>query len=171
MKKKLLSMLLVLVMVVCVFPASAFAYNAGSASSTSPWYGECSGSGVRIRQSASTSSNILGQIDKYQPIEIIGVPNTSWYKVRYNENGDIGYIYSQYLAVRKTTYGRVLGITGVDMEKGINGEYITHVAYNNYMPYYSLYYYNDNPWAYCVFGMTTGYVDTVSNACFNFQPI
>ena len=170
--KKLLAILLVLSLAMCIFPISAFAYSAGYASSTSPWYGVCNGDGVNIRQSASTSSTVLGQINDTQPIEIIGVPNSYWYMVRYNQSGSVGYVYSQYLTVESSNYGRVLHITGVDLKGSKGGSTtVAHAAYNTYMPYIELSSHRSSSWANCVFGRTAGWVDTGNNYDFNYEAI
>lgn len=158
---------LVLVMAISVH---AFAYNAGTATTTTPWYGICTGDGVRIRESTSTSSTILGQIDSNKPIEIVGVPSSSWYKVRYDESGNTGYIYSQYLTVTQTTYGSVLAISGVDMKTTKGGSTtVTHVPFGKYMPYRELSSYGSCTWVDCVFGMTKGWVNAGDSESYNFK--
>lgn len=157
-------------MIILSFSTAAFAYEAGSATLSSPWYGICLGDGVRIRASASTSSDVLGQIDRDKPIEVVGVPNSSWYKVRYNESGSIGYVYSSYISISKADYGRVIYIYGVDLttSKG-STTYVSHAPYGTYMPYRELSAVNGNNWADCVFGRTAGWVDTDNNYNFKYE--
>lgn len=169
--RKIICLVLSLILVTAI-TVPAFAYDAGTATATTPWYGICTGDGVRIRQSASTSSNILGQIDSNKPIEIVGVPNSSWYKVRYDESGSTGYIYSQYLSVAQTTYGRVIRAVGVDMKTSKGGSSIvTHVPFGNYMPYKALSSYGNSTWTDCVFGMTGGWVNTGNSYDFKYMDV
>lgn len=165
--KKIISFILCCAVILSLSVA-AYAFDAGTATTTSPWYGQCTGNGVRIRQSASTDSNILGQIDSGKPIEIVGVPNSNWYKVRYDLNGSIGYISSQYLTVLKTTYGMVLLISGIDMKAGKGSSTtVAHISYGVYMPYKELSYYNNKDWANCVCGRTSGWLN--ANDSYNFK--
>lgn len=167
--KKVCSFLLALVMILS-FSTVAFAFDAGTATLSTPWYGICLGDGVRIRASASTSSDILGQIDNRKPIEVVGVPNSSWYKVRYDESGNTGYIYSSYISIYKANYGRVIRIHGVDLKAGKGSTTnVTHAPYGTCMPYRELSPIDRNNWADCVFGRTAGWVDTANNYDFKYE--
>ena len=60
--------------------------------------------GVRIRESANTSSNILkSNVNGGFQFDILGTVNTSetykWYKIRYTENGTqkVGYVYGEFV--------------------------------------------------------------------------
>ncbi len=165
--KKIISFILSCAIILSV-SVSAYTFEAGNATTTSPWYGVCTGNGVRIRRSASTDSDVLGQIDCDKPIEIVGVPNSNWYKVRYDRSGSIGYIYSQYLTVRATYYGMVLLIYGIDMKDGKgSANTVAHIPYGEYMPYQELSLHGASYWADCVCGRTSGWVNT--NNSYNFK--
>lgn len=167
--KKVCSFLLALVMILS-FSTVAFAFDAGTATLSTPWYGICLGDGVRIRASASTSSDVLGQIDNLKPIEVVGVPNSNWYKVRYDESGNTGYIYSQYISIYAANYGKVIRIHGVDLKAGKGSTTdVTHVPYGTYMPYIDLVKHKGSFWADCVFGRTAGWVDTANNYDFKYE--
>lgn len=169
MMRNKVSFFLVLAIIVS-FSSIAFAYDAGNPTTTAPWYGVCNGNYVNIRRSASISSDSLAQINNNQSIEIVGVQNKRWYKVRYDENGNIGYIYSQYLTVATATYGRVLHFSGLDMKSSKGSTVnVTHVPYGNYMPYRELASYNNYVWADCVFGQTSGWVNSYNNSDFNYM--
>ena len=169
--KKTISFILSLVMILS-FSTVAFAYHTNSPSSTTPCYGISLGDGVRIRQTASIDAIILGQIDRNKPIEIIGVPNASWYKVRYTESGETGYISSDFLSLTHKDYGYVLSITGIDMKasKG-SSTTVTHVPYGRYMPYRELSVYGSYVWADCVCGRTKGWVNTYNSYDFKYTDI
>lgn len=169
--RKIICLILSLIFVTAI-TVPAFAYDAGNATATTPWYGICTGDGVRIRRNASTSSDILGQINSNKPIEIVGVPNSSWYEVRYDESGSTGYIYSQYLSVAQTTYGRVISRMGVDMKESRGASsVITNVPLGNYMPYKALSTYGNSTWADCVFGRTGGWVNTGNSYDFKYMDL
>ena len=174
--KKLLSILLVLSLAMCIFPASAFAFNAGSAAEKSPWYAICTGDGVRIRStpSASSTQNIVGQIDKNQPIEVIGVTSDkSWYKVKYTVSENIGYVSSSYLTITHTSYGYVLSINGISMrsQADATGQVICTIPTQRYMPYNTSFTVSQNYWLHCVCGRTDGWVNTEGGYGFKYKEL
>lgn len=56
-----------------------------------------SGSSVRMRSSASTSSKIVTTLNKGISVSILDKSNSDWYKISYD--GDTGYVSSDYLTV------------------------------------------------------------------------
>ena len=123
--------------------------------------------------STSTNQNILMQIDTDDPIEIVGNPSNSWYKVRYNTSGSTGYVSSSYLSVRASSYGRVLRLTGCPMksEAGSYGTTIYTVPYNTTMPYKTSKTVSQDLWMRCVTGITSGWVQSGNNYDFKYQDI
>lgn len=57
--------------------------------------------GVYARTEASTTSKIIATIPKNQEIQVIDGFNTAWYRILYN--GQIAYVYSEYVSKKKTT--------------------------------------------------------------------
>lgn len=78
-----------------------------------------SGSSVRMRSSASTSSKIVTTLNKGTSVSILDKSNSDWYKISYA--GDTGYVSSDYLIVDQdgffTSAGVVTG-NGVNVRSG-----------------------------------------------------
>ena len=77
------------------------------------------GSSLRMRAEASTSSDIVTTLDKSVAVAILENTNDGWYKIAYT--GKTGYVSADYLLVDKDnvfeTYGRVNG-DGVNVRAG-----------------------------------------------------
>ena len=73
--------------------------------------GATTGSSLRMRAEASTSSSIVTMLDKGVAVAILDNSNEDWYHVSYN--GNSGYVSTDYLIVDQdnvfTTYGRANG--------------------------------------------------------------
>lgn len=178
MKKRIISLILVLVLVICALPVSAFAFSSNYASEKSPSYGICTGNGVRIRSSATTSTtgNIIRQIDKNQAVEIIGTVSTEWYKVRYDRSGSVGYVSSSYLVPTSYQYGYVIQLPSVDMKniydtKSNDAYTICSIPYGTYMPYNNQWYVNSDYSFHCLCGMTAGWIKTEGGYSFKYMEL
>ncbi len=105
---KKLSKVLILTAVLTVFLAiTAMAAEADMAKAI----GCTTGSSLRMRSEASTSSTVVTYLDKYYALAILDDSTDGWYKVNYN--GNVGYVSADYVNIDKdnlfTTYGRVTG--------------------------------------------------------------
>lgn len=73
--------------------------------------GTITGSSVRMRAGASTSTSILTVMDKDTTVAVLGQENSSWYQISYA--GKTGYVSADYLAPDDddvfTAYGRISG--------------------------------------------------------------
>ena len=73
--------------------------------------GVTTGSSLRLRAEASTSSSILTTLNKDTTLAVLDQPVTGWYKVAYA--GKTGFVSADYLAIDEDnifeTYGRVSG--------------------------------------------------------------
>ena len=168
MKKTIISSILAVIFAFSL-SVNAFAYNATTATSTTPWYGVCSGDGVRIRQSPSITGTELGTLGINQPIEVISTDTEYWVKVKYNESGNVGYVSSTFLYNFYSSYGWVIRAYGVDMMTTKGGTTpITHVSYGRYMPYNTMSTYGSYYWAHCVCGRTAGWVNTYNSGDFKY---
>ncbi|WP_295585618.1 SH3 domain-containing C40 family peptidase [uncultured Oscillibacter sp.] len=81
------------------------------------------GSSLRLRAEASTSSDIVTTLDKSVAVAILDDSTDGWYKVAYE--GNIGYVSADYLLVDQDnvfeTYGRV-NSDGVNVRSGASTE-------------------------------------------------
>lgn len=157
---------LLLVLLLCLDPVSAYAYYAGNATENTPWYGSCSGSSVNIRTSPEIlSNNYTGEaLNNNQAIEIVGVPNNSWYKVRYTYNGDTGYVSAQYLTVLSANYGIVIAASGCQLKSVANGGYtILTASLGSRMPYSDSKTISQQIWLKCAYAKWSGWVNTYGN--------
>ncbi len=81
--------------------------------------GATTGSSLRIRSDASTSSSILTTLDKGVAVAVLDTSTTGWYRVNYA--GTVGYVSADYLAIDQdnvfTTYGKV-NADGVNVRSG-----------------------------------------------------
>ncbi len=81
------------------------------------------GSSLRMRAEASTSSEIITTLDKSVAVAILDDTTEGWYQVAYN--GKTGYVSADYLLVDQDnvfeTYGRVNG-DGVNVRSGVSTE-------------------------------------------------
>ena len=105
---KKLSKVLILTAVLTVFLAiTAMAAETDMAKAI----GCTTGSSLRLRSEASTSSTVVTHLGKYYAIAVLDDSTEGWYKVNYN--GNVGYVSSDYVTIDKdnvfTTYGRVTG--------------------------------------------------------------
>lgn len=112
---KKLSKVFVLTAILTVFMAiTAMAAEADMAKSI----GCTTGSSLRMRSEASTTSTVVTYLDKYYAIAILDDSTDGWYKVNYN--GNVGYVSADYITIDKdnlfTTYGRVTG-SGVNVRE------------------------------------------------------
>ncbi len=174
MKQLRITFALLLAFILCLGPVSAFAYNAGNASENTPWYGVSLGSSVNIRTSPDSSSSnniIVGEaLNNGQAIEIVGVPNNSWYKVRYTYNGDTGYVYGQYLYVSSAEYGIVIAASGCQLKSVANGGYtILTAPLGSRMPYNSSKKISQQTWLRCAYAKWSGWVNTYYNYDFKTE--
>ena len=73
--------------------------------------GATTGSSLRLRAEASTSSSIITTLDEGVAVAVLDDSIDGWYKVNYN--GDVGYVSADYMVIDQdnvfTTYGRVTG--------------------------------------------------------------
>lgn len=78
--------------------------------------GSITGSSVRMRAGASTSTSILTQLDKNTVVSVLDKANSDWYKISYD--GKTGYVSADYLQQDNdnvfTAYGRING-SGVNV--------------------------------------------------------
>ena len=81
--------------------------------------GATTGSSLRLRAEASTSSSIITTLDEGVAVAVLDDSIDGWYKVNYN--GDVGYVSADYMVIDQdnvfTTYGRVTG-DGVYVRSG-----------------------------------------------------
>ncbi|MCI2058668.1 MAG: NlpC/P60 family protein [Oscillibacter sp.] len=77
------------VFIAMVLAVSAFAADVASG------VGAISGSSVRMRSDASTSSSIVATLPKGAAVALIGAPSGGWYQISYA--GKIGYVSADYL--------------------------------------------------------------------------
>ena len=81
--------------------------------------GATTGSSLRLRAEASTSSSIITTLDEGAAVAVLDDSIDGWYKVNYN--GDVGYVSADYMVIDQdnvfTTYGRVTG-DGVYVRSG-----------------------------------------------------
>ena len=81
--------------------------------------GATTGSSLRLRAEASTSSSIITTLDEGVAVAVLDNSIDGWYKVNYN--GDVGYVSADYMVIDQdnvfTTYGRVTG-DGVYVRSG-----------------------------------------------------
>ncbi len=81
--------------------------------------GATTGSSLRLRAEASTSSSIITTLDEGMAVAVLDDSIDGWYKVNYN--GDVGYVSADYMVIDQdnvfTTYGRVTG-DGVYVRSG-----------------------------------------------------
>lgn len=173
--KRIVSLILVIVVFSVFLSVGAYAYTAATPGASSPWYGVCSGNGVRIRSSMDTSStgNIVGQIDSNNPVEVIGVPSNSWYQVRYDTNGNVGYISSSYITIKSSKYGSVLNISGCDLKDSYSSTSTTvyTAPWGKAMPYNRTVNSSNDLWFECVCGKTTGWVETCQGYAFKYKDL
>lgn len=152
---------IIAVMMILSTLAVASAYSATTPTASSPWFGSCNATDVRIRSTASTSGSILGILNSGDCIEIIGSTG-SWYKVRYSRFGDTGYVYAQYLDTVSKKYGHVYNApSGLNYrdQPGTNGTNILYSVPNGtYMPYNWSLYIEQGMWYGCLNGRTGGWV-------------
>lgn len=167
MKHVRISISLLLALLFCLSSMSAYAFYAGgNATESTPWYGSSTGSSVNIRTSPEIlSNNYTGEaLNINQAIEIVGVPNNSWYKVRYNFNGDTGYVYAQYLTVLSANYGIVIAASGCQLRTVANGGSIVLTApLGSRMPYSGSKTVSQQIWLNCAFAKWSGWVNTGGN--------
>lgn len=168
MKQLRISIIFLQALLLCLGPVSAYAYNAGNATENTPWYGVSSGSSVNIRTSpdSSSSSNIIvGEaLNNGQAIEIVGVPNNLWYKVRYTYNGDTAYVSAQYLTVLSANYGIVIAASGCQLKSVANGGYtVLTASLGSRMPYSDSKTISQQIWLKCAYAKWSGWVNTYCN--------
>lgn len=74
---------------------------------------------VNVRQSATTSSAVLTQVNGGQSLTILDSPNPEWHHVRFTKNNTtyIGYIYAQYVSILSGGTGG--GISDGDFEAAL----------------------------------------------------
>ena len=99
--------LILAVATVLILTASAFAAEDTMAVAV----GSTTGSSLRLRAKASTSSSIVRVLDKGTAVAVLDKSIDGWYKIAYE--GSTGYVSSDYMVLdrdnRFTTYGRVNG--------------------------------------------------------------
>lgn len=95
---------------------TAFLAVSAMAAELSVGVGTITGSSVRMRAGASTSTSILTQMEKNTTVSVLGKANSNWYKISYD--GKTGYVSADYLVQDEdnvfTTYGRTNG-SGVNV--------------------------------------------------------
>lgn len=167
MKKKVISILLALVLVICAFPNAAFAYSASQPTTITPWYAVCTGDGVYIRDSASTSGTILGQLSINTTVEVIGTSGY-WYLVRYNTSGSTGYMFSQYIMPTYSTYGYTTTTANLKSSASASSTTVYTATSYTYMPYNYGTTVSQTYWLHCVRGTTVGWINTGNNTTFKY---
>ncbi len=77
---------------------------------------------VNVRQSATTSSAVLTQVNGGQSLTILDSPNPEWHHVRFTKNNTtyIGYIYAQYVSILSGGTGG--GISDGDFEAALTAQ-------------------------------------------------
>ena len=99
--------LVLAVATVLILTASAFAAEDTMAVAV----GSTTGSSLRLRSKASTSSSIVRVLDKGTAVAVLDKSIDGWYKIAYE--GNTGYVSADYMILdrdnRFTTYGRVNG--------------------------------------------------------------
>jgi len=104
---KAVKALFLTVTTVLILTASAFAAE----DTTAVAVGCTTGSSLRLREAASTSSSIITTLDKSTAVAILDKSIDGWYKIAYN--GKTGFVSSDYMIIDRdnifTTYGRVNG--------------------------------------------------------------
>lgn len=86
-----------------VSPLSVQAATISDASESKPLVGIVDATSLNVRESASTSSKKVASLFKYDPVMVVG-ESGDFYKIMYNTNGDIGYVYKTYLYVAESDY-------------------------------------------------------------------
>lgn len=81
--------------------------------------GYCTGSNVRVREQASTSSDILGRLNQGDSFTVVGEAQDGWYQIQM-ENGVSGYVFGEYVTFTKPVVTRTGYSTGsnVRIRKG-----------------------------------------------------
>ena len=96
---KKLSKVLILTAVLTVFLAiTAMAAEADMAKSIGCTTGSC----LRLRSEASTSSTVVTYLDKYYAVAVLDDSTEGWYKINYTGNGGTtktGYVSKDYIKV------------------------------------------------------------------------
>lgn len=92
---------------------AALGMGGGSSSTPSPSPGDGGGSttatqtakvtatALNVRQSASTSSSVLGTVRKGQTLQVVKKASDSWYQIEYN--GGVGYVHASYISLSGST--------------------------------------------------------------------
>lgn len=142
------------------FRATFFAYSSTSPSASRPWYGTVTDdveSDLNVRDSPSTSSDIVGYVESGEAVQIVGKPNSSWFKVYYTMSGDIGYCSSEFLSTQRVSL-KINSADGVNLRKSASnqGTILATVPNGTYLPYTKL----TNGWYKVVWGTTVGYVSS-----------
>ena len=168
---KIVIVIALIIAISFMFSISAFAYISTTPLSGAPWYGNCTGNGVNIRASASTSSTILGVLYSGDSIEIIQNSTNGWYKVRYNTSGEYGYVSDSFLNTTAQTYGKVYLLPSIALRstKNSSGQLVCYVNYGEAMPYNTFSTVSGVQWAHCVRGRYPGWVDTGFNNSFRYE--
>lgn len=160
MKKRSFSLILCAAMVMA-FSVNAFAYTSSSPTTYKPWYGTTYNvdSSLTIRSSASTSGSALAYLPSGGAIQVIGKPNSSWYRVQYTTGGSTGYASASYLSC-KTTYCAVSTTAGLTLRSGAGTSYsaLGTIPYGTSIPYNSYSTVGGVKWFHVVWGMTSGWI-------------
>ncbi len=114
--------------------------------------------GLYVRESATTSSRAIASLSNDEKIMIIERLSNGWYKIQYDGNGNMGYVYGSYVRQYDLEYYCQVNTGGLSLNlrsgRGTSYPTIASIPNRRYLPELLVMY----DWDYVLYGNKDGYI-------------